>query len=136
MNTKNTSKTARVKRPHRAQVEMQFLSLEQMLPADHRARVVWQFVRSLDLEPLYEKIEVSDNVAGQSAIAPEILVALWLLATLDGIGAARELDRRCKSDIPYLWICGNVGVNYHTLSDFRVKHGEFLNDFWSTRRRR
>ena len=50
---------------------MQFLSLEQMLPADHRARVVWQFVRSLDLEPLYEKIEVSDNVAGQSAIAPE-----------------------------------------------------------------
>ena len=126
MNTKNTSKTARVKRPHRAQVEMQFLSLEQMLPADHRARVVWQFVRSLDLEPLYEKIEVSDNVAGQSAIAPEILVALWLLATLDGIGAARELDRRCKSDIPYLWICGNVGVNYHTLSDFRVKHGEFL----------
>ena len=126
MNTKNTSATARVNRPNRAQVEMQFLSLDQLLPPDHRARIVWAFVQSLDLEPLYENIEVTDRTAGRSAIAPEILVALWLLATLDGIGGARELDRRCKTDIPYLWILGGVSVNYHTLSDFRVDHGEFL----------
>jgi len=126
MNTKNTSKTARVSRPHRSQVEMQLLSLDQMLAEDHRARVVWAFVKSLDLEPLYENIEVTKNIAGRSAIAPEILVALWLQATLDGIGSARELNRRCKTDIPYLWLLGNVSVNYHTLSDFRVKHGEFL----------
>ena len=126
MNIKNTSKTARVKRPHRLQVEMHFLSLDQMLPQDHRARMVWHFVEQLDLEPLYELIQVSDNQAGRSAIAPDILVALWLQATLDGIGSARELARRCETDIPYLWICGNVSVNYHTLSDFRVQHGEFL----------
>lgn len=126
MNTKNSSATARVDRPHRCQVEMQFFSLDQMLPADHRARIVWAFVQSLDLEPLYENIEVTDSQAGRSAIAPEILVALWLLATLDGIGSARELDRRCTTDIPYLWILGTVSVNYHSLSDFRVGHGEFL----------
>ncbi len=126
MNTKNSSKTARVNRPHRSQVEMQLLSLEQMLPNDHRARIVWAFVQSLDLEPLYENIEVNDTTAGRSATAPEILVALWLLATLDGIGSARELERRCESDIPYLWILGTVGTNHHTLGDFRVEHGEFL----------
>lgn len=126
MNTKNSSATARVDRPHRCQVEMQFFSLDQMLPADHRARIVWAFVQSLDLEPLYENIEVTDSQAGRSAIAPEILVALWLLATLDGIGSARELDRRCTTDIPYRWILGTVSVNYHSLSDFRVGHGEFL----------
>lgn len=126
MNTQNTSKTARVKRPHRSQIEMQLFSLEQMLPSDHRARTVWAFVQSLDLEPLYEKIEVTASSAGRSATAPEILVALWLQATLDGIGSARELDRRCKTDIPYLWLLGTVTVNYHTLSDFRVDHGEFL----------
>ena len=126
MNTKNSSATARVDRPHRSQVEMQFFSLDQLLPADHRARIVWTFVQSLDLEPLYENIVVTDSKAGRSAIAPEILVALWLQATLDGIGSARELDRRCKTDIPYLWILGTVTVNYHTLSDFRVQHAEFL----------
>jgi transposase len=126
MNTKNNSATARVERPHRDQVEMQFFALDQLLPVDHRARIVWTFVKSLNLEPLYEKIQVANDQAGRTAIAPEILVALWLQATLDGIGSARELARRCTTDIPYLWILGGVTVNHHTLSDFRVAHGEFL----------
>lgn len=126
MNTKNNSQTARVRRPHRNQVEMQLFSLDQMLPADHRARIVWTYVQSLNLEPLYERIVVADDQAGRTAIAPEILVSLWLLATLDGIGSARELDRRCKTDIAYLWMLGQVTVNYHTLSDFRVQQGDFL----------
>jgi transposase len=126
MNTENSSRTARVNRPHRTQVEMQLFSLDQMLPADHRARLVWTFVSALDLEPFYSDIEVTDNSPGRSAIAPEILVTLWLLATLDGIGSARELARRCETDIPYLWILGTVRVNHHTLSDFRVQHGARL----------
>jgi len=126
MKTENTSRKARVNRPHRTQVEMQLLSLDQMLPADHRARTVWAFVKALDLEPFYRDLEVTDHLAGRTAIAPEILVGLWLLATLDGIGSARELARRCETDIPYLWMLGTVRVNYHTLSDFRVQHGQRL----------
>lgn len=89
MKYENTSKTARVNRPHRTQVEMQLLALDQLLPDDHRARTVWAFVTSLNLEPFYRDIEVADNVPGRTAIAPEVLIALWLLATLDGIGSAR-----------------------------------------------
>jgi len=105
---------------------MQLFSLDQMLPADHRARLVWKFVIKLDLEPFYSDIVVTDNTSGRSAIAPEILIALWLMATLDGIGRARTLARRCETDMPYLWILGTVGINYHTLSDFRVQHAERL----------
>ena len=126
MSKQNYSTRARVSRPERTQVEMQLLSLEQLLPEDHRARLVWQYVSALDLTPLYTSIVVSDTRAGRSAIAPEILVSLWLLATLDGIGSARELERRCKEDISYMWICGHVGVNYHTLSDFRSGQARFL----------
>jgi transposase len=126
MSTKNTSASARVSRPHRDQIEMQFFALDQLLPSDHRARIVWAFVKSLNLEPLYEDIQVTDSQAGRTAIAPEVLVALWLQATLDGIGSARELDRRCTTDLPYRWILGGVSVNYHTLSDFRVAHTDFL----------
>lgn len=122
----NAKRNARVSRPERFQVEMRFLSLNEMLAKDHRSRIVWQFVQSLDLEPFYAEIRVSDSQAGRSATAPEVLLALWLLATLDGISTARELARRCETDIPYLWMCGGVGVNYHTLSDFRVQNGAFL----------
>jgi transposase/IS5 family transposase len=117
---------ARVSRPDRAQVQMHFFSWDQMLPNDHRARLVWDFVESLDLTPLYDQIKVSACTAGRPAVAPEVLVGLWLLATLDGIGSARELNRRCSSDIPYLWMRGDVSVNYHTLSDFRSEQVDFL----------
>lgn len=126
MTTDNTFRTARVNRPHRTQVEMQLFSLDQMLPADDRARSVWTFVQGLDLQPFYSDFQVTDHTAGRTAIAPEILIGLWLLATLDGIGSAREVARRCESHLPYLWMRGTVGVNYHTLSDFRVQHGPRL----------
>lgn len=126
MNTKNSARTVRVKQPQRNQIEMQLLSLDQMLPVDHRARLVWAFVKLLNLDLFYDDIEVTDNTPGHPATMPEILVTLWLLATLDGISSARDLDRRCETDIAYLWVRGTVGVNYHTLSDFRVKHEERL----------
>jgi transposase len=126
MKHENTPEMARVSRPQRDQVEMQLLSLDELLPADHRARMVWNFVKSLDLKRFYRDIEVTRNVPGRTAIAPEVLVSLWLQATIDGIGSARELARRCESDIPYLWMVGGVGVNHHTLSDFRVQYAEEL----------
>ena len=122
----NTRATARVSRPERRQVEMRNLSLNQMLPEDDRARQVWDYVNTLDLSGFYARIVVTDGSTGRSAIAPEILLTLWLTATLDGIGHARELDRRCDRDMRYLWICGGVGVNHHTLSDFRVDNVELL----------
>ncbi len=53
-------------------------------------------------------------------------MALWLYATIDGVGSARQLDELCRSHSAYQWICGDVSVNYHTLSDFRTDHGELL----------
>jgi transposase len=68
------------------------------------------------------------ETAGRAAIDPRILVGLWLYGTYEGIGSARELARLCEEHNAYRWICGGVGVNYHTLSDFRVGHGQALDD--------
>jgi len=63
---------------------------------------------------------------GRDAIDPAILMALWLFATLEGVGSARELDRLCQEHDAYRWLCGGVSVNYHTLADFRVGNVEAL----------
>jgi transposase len=68
---------------------------------------------------------------GRPPIDPKILVALWLYATLDGVGSARRLERLCTDHNAYRWICGGVGVNYHTLSDFRVDPLGFLDDLFT-----
>jgi len=116
----------RFKAPNRSQIEWRACCWNDLLPDDHQVRVVWEFTGTLDLSPLYDRIKAVAGRPGQPPIAPRILMALWLYATLRGIGSARELDRRCKADLPFAWICGGVSVNYHTLADFRVNHGEFL----------
>jgi len=118
----------RVLRPNRAQLELRPTDLESLLPEDHRARAVWEFVEGLDLSPLYERIRSVEGHAGRPAIDPAILMALWLYATVEGVGSARALARLCEQHDAYRWICGGVSVNAHTLSDFRVTHGAVLDE--------
>jgi transposase len=102
--------------------------LEDLLTPEHHARAIWQFVQGLDLTPLCEPIRAVEGKPGRPATDPQILVALWLYATVEGIGSARALDYLCSQHHGFRWMCGGVSLNYHTLADFRVAHLEFLDD--------
>ena len=112
----------------RNQIAIELLSLDELLPPDHRARDVWAYVSGLDLATFYATIKVATGRRGHAAIDPAILVALWLYATLESIGSARALERLCESDLACRWLRGGVGVNYHTLADFRTDAGAFLDE--------
>lgn len=114
--------------PNRLQIELRPSDLESLLPEGHRARLVWRYVEQQNLDGLYERIKARQGGAGRDAIAPEILVALWLYATIDHVGNARELARLTLTHDAYRWICGGVQVGYHTLSDFRIDHGSVLDE--------
>lgn len=122
---------ARVQMPNRAQLELRASDLESLLPEGHRARLVWGYVERQDLTAFYETIQVVEGGVGRSATAPEILLALWLCATLDGVGSARAIARLTETHDAYRWLCGGVQVNYHTLSDFRKDHGPALDELLS-----
>ena len=66
-------------------------------------------------------------MAGAPAIDPKILLGLWVCATGEGEGSAREIWRLTQIHAAYRWICGGVEVGYHTLSDFRSQRGEVVN---------
>jgi transposase len=117
---------ARVVRPDRQQLRWDMVDLEGLLPADHRARIVWSFVESLDLSELYEGIRSREGEAGRPAADPAVLLSLWLYATIEGVGSARELERLAQSDAAYRWLAGGVPLNYHGLADFRVDSAEVL----------
>lgn len=117
---------ARVNRAERRQSEWREFSLDQFIRPDDRVRIVWRYVESLDLEPLYRRIEAVVGKPGRDAVDPRILLALWLYATIDAVSSARELARLTERDLVYMWICGGVSVNYHLLSDFRTQHRELL----------
>jgi transposase len=118
----------RLQRPRREQITLRPSDLESLLPPEHRARLVWAFVEGLDLSAFHARIRATEGHSGRPPIDPAILVALWLYATLEGVGSARALDRLCDEHDAYRWIAGGVGVNYHTLADFRVAAAELLDE--------
>ena len=117
---------ARFLRADRFQTRWDFIDLEALLPSDHRVRIVMSFVESLDLSGLYGAIKSREGEPGRPPPDPAVLLALWLYATIEGVGSARQLDRLAQSDLAYRWIAGGVPLNYHGLSDFRVEHVQIL----------
>lgn len=111
--------TPRLLQPNRLQIELRASDLESLLAQDHRARLVWGYVVHQDLSKLIEAIKARGSNAGRAAIDPRILFALWLYATLEGVGSGREVARLSQEHDAYRWICGGVSVNYHALNDFR-----------------
>jgi len=124
----SSSGAARLLRPDRHQMRFVPTSLDALVEEDHRVRGVWSVVEKLDLTAFEDRVAARDHTAGRAAIDPRILVGLWLYGTGEGVGSARELARLCEEHNAYRWICGGVGVNHHTLSDFRVGHGNALDD--------
>jgi transposase len=116
----------RLLEPQRDQVELRSMDIDSLIGEDHAARLIWAYAEALDLRELEDAIKAREGTPGHPAITPRLLLALWLYATSDGVGSARALARLCESHDAYRWLVGGVSVNYHTLSDFRVGHGELL----------
>ena len=120
------SQGPRVLRPERGQLRWEMVDLDSQLPPEHRARLVWSFVSGLDLADFYARIKARDDTAGRPASDPAVLLAVWLYATLEGIGAARAIERLCEHHAAYRWLCGGVPVNHDMLSAFRRDSGPEL----------
>jgi hypothetical protein len=76
-------------------------------------------VRSL----LDAKIRLADMTTDErEELGLKVMLTLWLYAISVGIGSAREIARRTKSDEAFRWIVGDKEVGHAALSAFRVGH--------------
>jgi transposase len=101
-------------------------SLESLLPVHSVARVIWDGVRDLDFSG-FDGVYRNDT-EGRPAVDPRRLTAVWILATLRGIGSSVEVARLCQSDIEFRWLSGDCGVQKSTLSSFRTGRFDHLCD--------
>jgi transposase len=113
----------RLQQADRSQLRLMPVDLDRLIADNDPVRSVWAFVEGLDLRPFHRLVKAVEGEPGRPAIDPKIFIALWIEATLDGIGSAREVARLCETDLRYQWICGGVTPGYHRLSDFR-SHSE------------
>ena len=122
----NSAPRPRFCRPDRQQLDPHPRLLDELVAPDHAVRAVWDFVQQMDLAALEAEYRAVEHHAGRPPIDVRLLVALWLYATLEGVASAHRLNQLCTRDDPFKWLCGGVSVNYHTLSDFRTEHADWL----------
>jgi transposase len=118
----------RVKKPVRNQSEMVIRDLDSMIDENHEVRAIWEFIGKLDLSAFYSNIKVIYNQPGRPASDPRVLLALWVYATVEGVGSARRLARLTEEHDAYRWLRGGVPVDYHLLAEFRVSHQHEVDD--------
>src|SRR4051812_32173040 len=118
----------RLRRPDRRKLVVQPRTIDDLVPQDHPVRAVWALVQRWDLTLFLRTIRARGTRPGRAATDPQLLIALWLYAAIQGVGCGRQLTRLCIESDPYKWLCGGVSLNYHTLNDFRVDHKEALDD--------
>lgn len=78
--------------------------VEQFVPSDHRLR---RLHRVLDLSFVHEAVRdkyCQDN--GRPSVDPEVVLRLFLLQAIEGIGQVRELLRQVQVNLAYRWFIG------------------------------
>ena len=128
MNTDTIAQQYKLLNPCRNQVEMQLKSLDDLLPIDHKARAVWEFVEKMDLSACFEEILSYKNAAGRPTTSPKILLCLWIYSILDGNISARKIEELCLYHDAYKWIAGGTPINRTMISDFRSHNPDKFED--------
>ena len=118
---------ARIAEPQRVQCEVRFEIPDDMVPATHPARILWNVLGMMDLTAFGKDCGSVEGGAGRSLKSPRMLLTLWMYAIVCGVGSAREIARLVKSDTSYRWIVGDLEVSHHKLSSFRIGFGDALN---------
>ena len=102
-------------------------SLDELLPLDHQARFVAEFVDGLDLEGWAELgVELEGDPLGAPAYHPRALLCVWLYGFITGVRSCRKLETACRDQIPYLWLTGWQHPDHNTLWRFYQKHRQAM----------
>ena len=116
---------------NRQQTMLAQLYVEELIPADHKARAIWDLVKLWDLSGFTEGLRTTKGCAGRAAWDPQLLVSLWVYAYSEGITSAREIERVMSWEPGMMWLSGMETINAHTLSDFRVDHKVALDELFA-----
>jgi transposase len=114
----------------REQLLMRTIDVEHLVAEDHPVRGIWAMVCRLDVSRFEESIQAVEGKAGQRTWDPRLLISLWIYAYSEAVSSARELSRMIESDPGCQWLTAMETIDYHTLSDFRVEHGQGLDEIF------
>jgi transposase len=123
--------SVKLKSIDRRQTVLAQIYVEELIPAEHKARAIWDLVGRMDLNRFAETLRTTAGCAGRPAWDPQLMVSLWVYAYSEGISSAREIERLMEWEPGMQWLGGLQTVNHHSLSDFRIEHRAALDELFA-----
>ena len=106
-------------------------TLDDLLPSDHPARFVAEFVNALGREGWAEiGVEIEGDPLGAPAYHPRALLSVWLYGFMTGVRSCRKLEAACRDQIPYLWLTGWQHPDHNTLWRFYQRHRQGMRELF------
>jgi transposase len=116
---------------NRHQLVFQETDLEQLIPADHLVRAIWQVVCGLDLSAFEAGFRSRVELQGAPRWDPRVLITALVYGYATGVGSGRALERMMLWEPALRWLTADQEINYHTLTSFRTAHEEKLKDLFA-----
>ncbi|MDO8687550.1 MAG: IS1182 family transposase [Dehalococcoidales bacterium] len=102
-------------------------TIGELIPADHPARFVAEFVDTLGPAAWIELgIGMDGETLGAPAYHPRALLCVWLYGFMTGIRSSRKLEAACRDQVPYLWLTGFQHPDHNTLWRFYQAHRDAM----------
>ena len=111
----------------RQQIPLLPSTYEDKIAANHPVRVVDAVVEKIDLRKLYSTYKGG----GTSSYNPKMLLKAIIYSYITNTYSSRKIEEAIKSDVRFIWLCGNCEPDHNTINRFRGdKVSEVLKDIF------
>jgi transposase len=86
---------------------------------DHLAVFLLDVLPTLDLQPI---LDVYGQDRGQPPYDPRMMTVLLLYAYSQGLTSSRQIQRRCREDVAFMYLTADACPDHDTICAFRREH--------------
>jgi len=91
------------------------IDLDSLIPENHMVRVVDRAIESMNTKPLFDRYPGG----GCSAYNPVMMLKVIVYAYADKIYSSRRIAKATRENINFMWLTGNVQLDFMTINRFR-----------------
>ena len=105
------------------------MDLRNLIPEDHPCYFIKNVVDQIDCS---QANRVFADKPGEFAYPRELLFRLILMSVFDGGLSSREIERKTRTDIAYMYLAGMQHPSYRTIARFKVDYPDLIDESFKT----
>lgn len=105
------------------------MDLRNLIPEDHPCYFIKNVVDQIDCS---QANRVFADKPGEFAYPRELLFRLILMSVFDGVLSSREIERKTRTDIAYMYLAGMQHPSYRTIARFKVDYPDLIDESFKT----